>query len=197
MRGSRVVAYIVMSLLRSSRCRPRWRRPAARGTRAPRQEGQERPRSLQAAQRRPRARRHDPAGRQRGRSGRGAAAGARRGPGRQPHHRQAVQVRRRPRQGRGLAATTARAPSRTRSASARTSSRTASRWTPEVHEVGRGRTGRVDHRLHEPRPRVRRDRRDAARHERGGRPRRPARPALAPGAALDARLQGASLRRPG
>ena len=48
----------------------------------------------------------------------------------------------------------------------------------------------VDHRLHEPRPRLRGDRRPAVRHLRPG----PARPALAPGRALEPRLHRAPPR---
>ncbi len=56
--------------------------------------------------------------------------------------------------------------------------------------LGRGRQGHVDHRLHEPRPRLRDHRRPAARHERPGR----GGAALAPRQMVDARLQGASPR---
>ena len=56
----------------------------------------------------------------------------------------------------------------------------------------RGR-GRLDHRLHEPRPRLRRDRRAAPRHERRGRSVRRQGPALAPGPALH---QGFIARHP-
>ena len=49
-----------------------------------------------------------------------------------------------------------------------------------VHALRRRGQGPVDHRLHEPRPRLRGHRRAAAGHERGGRPRRRLGPALAP-----------------
>ena len=62
------------------------------------------------------------------------------------------------------------------------------RSTRAVRPLGRGRPRRLDHRLHEPEPRLRRDRRTAPGHERGRRPGRRRGPALAPRAALLARL---------
>ena len=59
---------------------------------------------------------------------------------------------------------------------------------------GAARQGRVDHGLHQPRPRLRRHRGAAPGHERGRRSRRRLGPALAPEPALDARLPAPATR---
>ncbi len=65
----------------------------------------------------------------------------------------------------------------------------------ELLALGRRRPGAVDHRLHEPGARLRRDRRPAAGHQRRRRPGGRQGPALAARAALDQGLQGAASRR--
>ena len=101
------------------------------------------------------------------------ARGPRRDQRRQPHRRQAVQVRRRARQGRGPGYDCSGTVSYALIGAKLLED---ARWTRrQLHGLGRRRPGRVDHRLHEPRPRLRGHRRAAARHERGRRPERRAR----------------------
>ena len=91
-----------------------------------------------------------------------AGAGQERDLRRQPDHQQAVPLRRRPPPLPATRATTAPAPSASRCAAAACSS--GPLHSSAFMQLGRGRARPVDHGLHEPRPRLRRDRRPAVRH---------------------------------